>query len=161
MPGIGFAIASTTLVGQLLGANKAYEAERVGWEGFKMAGSIMGIFGLIFFFFSETVVRLFTNDLQVIPIASILIKIAAIEQPLMALEFVLAGALRGAGDTKWAMYISAIGNWFVRVPFLILFIYILKFNITYIWIAFIIDWTIRAIIAVLRFKSGKWKEIKV
>lgn len=161
MPGIGFAIATTTLVGQLLGANQAYAAERVGWEGFKMAGTVMGIFGLIFFFFSETVVRLFTNDPQVIPVASVLMKIAAIEQPLMALEFVLAGALRGAGDTKWAMYISAIGNWFVRIPLLLFFIYILKLDIAYIWVAFIIDWTIRAVIAILRFKSGKWKEIKV
>ncbi len=161
MPGIGFAIATTSLVGRFLGANQAYAAERVGWEGFKMAGTVMGFFGLIFFFFSETVVRLFTDDPQVITVTSTLIKIAAIEQPLMALEFVLAGALRGAGDTKWAMYISAIGNWAVRIPLLIFFIYILKLEIAFIWVAFIIDWMIRSIIAVFRFKSGRWKEIKV
>lgn len=161
MPGVGFAIATTSLVGQLLGAKKPAEAERVGWEAFKMAGLTMGIFGLIFFFFSETMVRLFTNDPQVVPIAAMVIKIAAIEQPLMALEFVLAGALRGAGDTKWAMYISLIGNWFVRIPFLALVIYILDLGIIAIWVVFVIDWLIRSAIAVVRFKSGKWKEIKV
>ncbi|WP_054950569.1 MATE family efflux transporter [Numidum massiliense] len=161
MPGIGFAIASTALVGQALGAKLHERAERIGWEATKMTVAVMSVFGLTFLVLSEPIVRLFTNDATVIPIAALLIKISALEQPLMALEFVLAGALRGAGDTRWALYITLIGNWCIRIPGLLLVVFVFGGGIYAIWVVFVIDWLIRASIAVWRFRSGKWKTIDV
>lgn len=161
MPGIGFAIASTALVGQALGAKLHERAERIGWEATKMTVAVMSVFGLTFLVLSEPIVRLFTNDAAVIPIAALLIKISALEQPLMALEFVLAGALRGAGDTRWALYITLIGNWCIRIPGLLLVVFVFGGGIYAIWGVFVIDWLIRASIAVWRFRSGKWKTIDV
>lgn len=161
MPGVGFAIATTALVGQTLGAKLHAQAEQVGWEAFKMTGALMAVFGVVFLLFSEPIARLFTNDPNVIPIASLIIKIAAIEQPFMALEFVLAGALRGAGDTRWALYITLFGNWCVRIPGMLLVLLVFNGGIYSVWIVFILDWIIRASIAMWRFRSGKWKLIDV
>lgn len=161
MPGVGFAIATTALVGQTLGAKLPKQAEQVGWEAFKMTGAMMSVFGILFFFFSEPIARLFTNDATVIPIASLIIKIAAIEQPFMALEFVLAGALRGAGDTRWALYITLFGNWCVRIPGMLLVLFVLNGGIYIVWGVFVLDWVIRAMIALWRFRSGRWKTIEV
>lgn len=161
MPGIGFGHAATTLIGQNLGAKQQERAEKSGWEACRLATVLMFIVGLGFFFFSHEIASIFTDDTAVQAAAAANLKILAISQPFLAYVMVLAGALRGAGDTKFVMLVTLIGTWGSRVVvswFLGIF---LGLGLRGVWIAMVVDNLVRATMMIARYRVGKWKTIKV
>lgn len=161
MPGIGFGHAATTLIGQNLGAQQPERAEKSGYVACKLASILMFIVGLGFFFFSHEIAGIYTDDVAVQAAAAANLQILAISQPFLAYVMVLAGALRGAGDTKFVMLVTLIGTWGSRVVaswFLGIF---LGLGLQGVWIAMVMDNLVRAAMMVARYRAGKWKTIKV
>jgi Na+-driven multidrug efflux pump len=81
--------------------------------------------------------------------------------PFQSTQFILAGGLRGAGDTRWPLYATAAGVWFGRFAFAALLINVFHMGLAGAWIAMIIDQAGRATFISLRYRSGKWKLAKV
>jgi putative MATE family efflux protein len=158
MPGFGFGAAATTLVGQSLGAKKSNHAQVYGVETNKMAAVFMGLMGVVFFFWSEPLPRLFIPDPEVVHLASQCLKIVAFAQIPLSVVMVLSGGLRGAGDTRWVMYITMIGQWGLRMGLSVFAIWH-GFGLAGVWVAMLIDMTIRSILFIFRFRSGQWKTI--
>lgn len=161
MPGYGFAVAATTLVGQSLGARKPYAAHRYGWEAAKMALLVMGGVSLLFLFFPNFVVRVFAKDPEVVELGSICLRIAALEQPSIALNMVLAGALRGAGDTRTPMLVTVLSIWLLRLPLFYLVIYVFSFGLPAIWLVTAFEWLVRASLITAQFRGGRWRQIRL
>ncbi|MDN5331610.1 MAG: hypothetical protein PWP45_835 [Tepidanaerobacteraceae bacterium] len=161
MPGIGFATAATAMVGQYLGAGDIKGAQRSTTISLLMAMAIMGAMGLLFFSFPVTFLKIFTSDSDIIKMGTTLLRIVAFTQIPECIGMVIPGALRGAGDTKVAVYITILGMWIVRIGFTW---YLLKaFNMGLIgaWIAMFLDWAIRSALYIIRFRGGAWKNIKI
>ena len=78
MPGFGFALAATSLVGQALGAEEPEEAEYVGLEAARIAAIGMGLMGVIFLIFPRALVSVFTTDEAVIAQSAVVIRIVAV-----------------------------------------------------------------------------------
>jgi len=97
---------------------------------------------------------IFTRDAQVIALGENALKILAFSQPFTAAYFVVAGALRGAGDTKYAMYASAIGMWITRLGIGYVLADLLNMALVGAWIAVTIDMVVRMILVLRRFSSG-------
>ena len=74
---------------------------------------------------------------------------------------VLAGSLRGAGDTHFIMVATTIGMWVVRVPIALITGVWLNLGVFYVWLAMIADWTMRMILMLWRYRSERWKAIQV
>jgi putative MATE family efflux protein len=161
MPGFGFGLAATTLVGQSLGAKKKKLAEEYGKQSAFLIISVMIIASIVMFIWVKPIVLLYTNDQNVVNMASSALRIFLFFQPFLGVFMVLAGALRGAGDTKWVMYFTFIGNWGVRFLFTLLFAFYLKLGLNGFWLAMGVDVIVRASLIVWRFLSGKWKNIEV
>lgn len=161
MPGIGFAVAATALVGQNLGAGKREKAYAMGWETSKLCALLMSLVGLILFLFPREFVLLFTRDEGVIELGVIYLRLVAVSQPSLALTFVLAGGLNGAGDTRWVMYTTVFGLWFFRLPLAYFMGVTLGYGVFGAWVAMIIDILVRSLILGYRFKSKKWMEVEV
>ncbi|MGE5578715.1 MAG: MATE family efflux transporter [Bacillota bacterium] len=160
-PPQAFQTAATALTGQSLGAKKPDAAMRVGKEA-RFIGVCMAVLtGSILFFLGRYVVQMYTDDPTVIDLSSSMLKIIAFAQPFMAINFVLAGALRGAGDTKWTLYITMAGIWGVRVVAAYLLALNLGMGLTGAWIAMALDMTTRAVLVNLRFSAGHWTKINV
>ena len=100
MVGQGFTVAGATLTGQFLGAENPKEAKRSGWRSAGLTMVSMGILGIILALASRPIAGFFVDDPEVIRLTVLFVWLLGIMQPLMALEFALGGALRGAGDTK-------------------------------------------------------------
>lgn len=160
MPGFGIAVAVTSLVGQAVGAGNKQEMLRVSRGSTEMALILMGMIGLAFALFPGAIARIFTNDADVIGIAATIIRIAALEQLTIALNMVAAGILKGTGDTRTPLYISAAFTWLFRIPLLYLFIRVWSLDIRMVWYMFITDWFLRAILYVIILQRGKWKDAK-
>lgn len=160
-PAQALGVASTTLVGQNLGAGQPEIAERTGRETLRIGLMIMVGMGLIVFVFTDPILRLYTNEPEVLRMARGCMRLFAIALPGMALYFVLVGALRGAGDTKWPLYVSIAGIWCVRLVIGNLLAIRLGLGLPGAWIAMVLDHWSRGIVCYLRFKSGGWKRAKV
>jgi putative MATE family efflux protein len=113
LPGIGFALATTALVGQSVGAGRMDEARAATRIAMRWALIWMGALGVLFMFFAPQLMRIFTNDAQMIAIGALAIQAVALTQPAWAGTFVYGGALRGTGDTRTPLVISGITVWLV------------------------------------------------
>ncbi|SCM82832.1 putative efflux protein, MATE family [uncultured Sporomusa sp.] len=156
MPGFGFSIAAMTLVGQYLGKGMPHRAEQFAWLTNKIAFWSMAVMGVIIFVFARPLAALFIDDPAVIYWGSLCVMVAVLEQPTIALCFVLGGALRGAGDTRWPMYVTTLGVWLIRLPLVYVFIIVWGYDITAAWYITAGDFLIRSAILWRRFGSRKW-----
>ncbi len=161
MPAFGFSMAATTLVGQNLGAKKRERAEKAGYIATKMAALFMLNFGTLIFALAKPISMFFTNEPEVIHLSVIALRIVSVSLPFMGVLLTFAGALRGAGDTKWVMYITAMGVWGIRVALAYLLGIIFKLGFSGIWLAFALDFVGRAVMYYYRYSQGKWKEINL
>ncbi len=161
MPGFGFALAATTLVGQSLGAEDPEGAQHRGYTAYRMGAALMATVGLTFLLFPAQIVGFFTNDPEVIAIGTMPLRMVGLIQPLLAASMVFSGGLRGAGDTRWPMMITGGSIWLVRVPLAYLFALVLDWGLPGAWTALALDLSLRGLLNFLRFRGGRWKAVKV
>ncbi len=161
MPGFGIAVAATTMVGQNLGANQPEKAEESSYEAWKIGSLIMGFMALLFLLIPELLMKLYTDNPEIIRLGARNLRIIAFSQLPMGTQFIFAGSLRGAGDTRWVFYSTAISSWVGRFAMAYLFISIFHWGLVGAWVAMVIDWTMRGSMVLYRFRQGKWKSIKV
>ena len=123
LPGFGFSAASATLVGQGLGARDPKFSRKAGWESTGMAIVLMTAMGLVFIVFAHWIAALFIDDKQVIEYTVQFMYALAAAQPLMAIDWTITGALRGAGDSQFPLYGSLAGFYGMRLFLTILIWY--------------------------------------
>ena len=161
MPGFAFSTAASTLTGQNLGAKNPDRAERAAWAALGQGLGIMVVMGTIFFVFAPQFARLFTQDMQVIPLAVAYLRISALAEPFLGLGMILTGALNGAGDTKAPAWASAITMWGVRLPLAILLAQVWRHGAIGAWWAMAASTTMGGVAAYGLFKWGRWKTVAV
>ena len=159
--GFAFSFAASALVGQELGKGSSQKALKDGYICTIIAMIVMSTFGLLFFIMPQFLVSLFTNDKDVIELSTMALKIVSICQPFSGASMVLAGALRGAGDTKSVLLITYLGIFLIRIPITYLFLDVLNFGLAGAWIVMTIDLVIRSSLAFYIFRRGKWKYLQV
>ena len=158
VPALGFAIATTTLVGQNIGAAKIKRAEKIGDLSSKIAFFGLTTVGLILFAFAETLTRFFVpNDPQVIQDGAKFIRIMAPSFGLLGVQQVLNGVFNGARFTQASMLISVFSMWVIRFPTAFILSSKTFLGFEGIWWAFPISNLIAAIIAFVYYKTGYWK----
>ncbi len=161
MPGWGFSIASTTMVGQELGAQHPEGAERSAILASRLNTLVMATIGALLFLGARPLAAAFTSDPEVVQQAAIAIRVSAIGQPLLGISFVLAGALRGAGDTRAVLYMTTVSLWLVRLPLAYLLTAAANLGLVGVWTAANLDWLVRSGLLWLWFRRGRWKSISV
>jgi len=160
MPGIGFTIAAMALMGQGLGAKKPEQSREDVLLVLKYTVGFMFLLSFFMIFMPEKIVWFFTDDAQTIEEASLYLRIVGFSQIPLAFNFVLSGALRGAGDTKRTLKINLTSLWFVRIlPAFALSWYFESIFLVY--IAMISDTFVKAIWLWITFNRGEWQKIKV
>lgn len=159
--GDGLGIASSALVGQSLGAKRSDLATIYGKSLQRIALTIGVIFVFIFAAGRSFLISLFTNDAAVIAAGANIMLIIALSSPIMTSNVVIAGSLRGAGDTRFVAYTSFISIGILRPGATWLFCYPLGLGLIGAWFAFSSDQCLRFIINYARFKKGNWTKIKI
>jgi putative MATE family efflux protein len=161
MPAQALGTAATTLVGQNLGAGQPHIADRSAKETWRLALALLSIIGVLIFVFTDQIIRMYTTDREVIAMARFNMRLFAVALPGMATYFVLVGGLRGAGDTRWPLYVSVAGIWCIRLVFANYLALRLNLGLPGAWYAMVLDHWSRALFCYLRFRSGKWMEARV
>ncbi|MDK2947634.1 MAG: hypothetical protein PWQ63_794 [Methanolobus sp.] len=162
IPALGLSMATSTLVGQNIGAGKVNRAEEVakvsGWIGFIS----LTLVGIIIYFLAEPLSAFFIpGETEAISSSALFIKIMALSFGFMGIQQVLTGAFRGAGDTLIAMILAIVSLWVLQFPLA----YILSQDTVLaeqgIWWAFPVTNIIGAFISIAYFMKGNWKDHRV
>jgi len=158
---MGFSLGAMTLVGQNIGAEQHKEAESVA----RVAGYVVFVVVLlvagVLLIFSRPLITLFTADPQVVAIGTKLIKLFAIIQIPKAVNAVVMGNLRGAGELKWLMWLAIMSVIFVESGLTWIAAFVLNLSLLGIWLMTGTDEIVRLVLNYWRFRGGKWKFINI
>lgn len=161
MPGFGYSVAASTLVGQSLGARKPDRAERCGWAATWQSLLVMSCMAIIFFVFASSMAAAFTHDPTVRRLGAAYLRIAAFSEPFLALGMVLTGALQGAGDTVAPTYITILTMWLLRLPLAWFLMFTMRLQTNGAWIAMATSTVVGGLMTAQLFRKGKWKRTRV
>lgn len=168
VPLMGLEVASTSLVGRFVGARQAAAAKRSTFSGLKIGWGYSFIIGLLFIFLPGVLTDIFRPDAAASaealaifeaarPMSIFMLRIAIIYIFVEVLLVIYAGALRGAGDTVWVMFASAIMNWTVTLS-LYIAAYVFHAPAHHAWIAVVALYGSAPLFFWWRWKSGKWRK---
>ena len=159
----GFAVnmATSSLVAQYLGAGQADVAEKVTYRAVVLAMAGMGIIGLSYLIAPTTLMSIFSQEQSVIIAGVTILRLVALYQVFDAVGIVLAGALNGAGDTRFTMLTRSFLAWGIFIPLVWILIVPLDTGIWGAWLGALIYLGGLAVVNLVRFRSGYWKTIEL
>ncbi len=154
MPGYGIGSAATTLVGQSIGAGRHDLAKSYAWLSVMLGVGLMTVTGVLMFLFSPVLFCMLTPDTSVQALGVQVLRIEAFAEPLFAASIVVAGALRGAGDTRVPGILNLISMWGVRITAASLLAPVT--GLYGVWLAMCGELCVRGMLFLFRLKRGKW-----
>jgi putative MATE family efflux protein len=158
MPAFGYGSGTTALVGQAVGAVLPERARALARAAATHATVWMSVLAVVCFALAHPLVSLFTTDPAVRDTAATGLRVLCLGQPFWGLGQVYAGALRGAGDTRFPMLATTAGVWFVRLPVAWFFGLFLGLGLPGLFISNSVDAATRAAFVTYRFMRGKWRD---
>ncbi len=159
LPGFGFAVATTALVGQALGAADPDLAVRAVWAALRPCLAVTGALGVLAVLVPHVLLGLFVADPTVLAAGDSAMRLSFFTLPAAGAAFVFNGALRGAGDTKFPVVVRAAGTWGLRVPLALMLIPMLALPGAR--VAMAMDFCTQAGLSYWRFHSGRWRQTSV
>ncbi|OGU63182.1 MAG: MATE family efflux transporter [Ignavibacteria bacterium RBG_16_36_9] len=161
MPAWGMSNAVATLVGQNLGAKKPDRAERSVWiTGLWNMIFLIGV-ALVYFIDSESLVGIFTDDLQVISVGAMWLRIVSYSYFVYGWWMVSSQAFNGAGDTVTPTKINFVFFWIIEVPLSYFMAKTLDMGHSGVFWAIFIAETAVGLFTLWLFTRGKWKNVQV
>ncbi len=160
MTGQAFAVSSTTLVGQSLGKKRPDMAQAYASRCQRLGIGVGLLLTVLFAVFGGDIVGLYNSQTEVVEMGAKIMFFVAFVQPFQASQFILAGGLRGAGDTKATAVIITITTMILRPTLAIILVH-MGFGIFGAWVALAADQLLRSLLIFIRYRSGKWKMIKL
>jgi putative MATE family efflux protein len=161
LPSWGLSNAAATLVGQNLGANQPERAEKSVWRTGFYNMLFLGAIGLIFTVFAEPIVRLFTQDPLVVPLAASCLRIISYGNIGYAYGMVMLQAFNGAGDTVTPTIVHLFGFWFLEIPLAYCLAIPAGMRSNGVFISIVVAEAAIAVAGVLLFRRGRWKRQQI
>lgn len=161
LPSWGLSNAAATLVGQNLGAKQPDRAETSVWRTGFYNMLFLGAVGVFFVLFAEPVVRLFTHDPAVIPLAASALRILSYGNIGYAYGMVMLQAFNGAGDTTTPTIVNFFGFWLLEIPLAYALAISADLRSSGVFISIVAAEGFIAAVSVILFKRGKWKLQKI
>jgi putative MATE family efflux protein len=161
LPSWGISSAAATLVGQNLGAKRPDRSERAVWLAGAYNMAFLTLVGILLFAFAHGLVRLFTDDPVMAPIAVTALRYISLGYPFYAWGMIMEQAFNGAGDTATPTWINLFCYWMLQLPLAWWLAHSTGFGPRGVYLAICIAESVLAVVSVILFRRGKWKRISV
>ena len=162
--GMAFGTAATTLMGQCLGRIRA-DLAKIYVKMTQNLGLIVScIVAVSMFVGAEWITSMYSNDAEIIRQAALMLRVIAIVNPVSNARFVYVSALRGAGDSRYAAFITFIGVILIRplISYALISTFLpFQIGLLGIWIGLSSDSVICFLLSWRRYARGKWIGIRV
>ncbi len=161
LPADAWGFAAAAMVGQALGAGDKRRAKRAGHAGALQCSVLAGLMTLVYFFGAQPIYEFMHKDPQVVEIGIPAFKLLALFQIPLVVGTVYVHALRGAGDTRYPLWINLVGIFVVRLPLAYICGVLLHGGLFGAWVGMCADLGIRAVMASARYVRGRWMALHV
>ena len=161
LPSWGLSNAAATLVGQNLGAKQPERAQISVWRTGFYNMLFLGFIGVIFLLFATPIIRLFTNDPVVVPLAATCLRILSYGNIGYAYGMVMLQAFNGAGDTLTPTIVHFFGFWVLEIPLAYLLAIPAHREANGVYISIVVAEAAIATAGILLFRRGRWKGQKI
>lgn len=161
LPAWGLANAAATLVGQNLGAGQPDRAEKSVWRSAFLTLLFFALVSVVFFFFGELLMRIFTSDEVAVKAGTLCLRSLSLSYIFFAYGMIIVQAFNGAGDTTTPTIINLAIYWALQIPLAYLLAKYLKMGPLGVYVAIGVAETVLAAVAIIIFKRGRWKLVKV
>lgn len=159
--GDGLQAAAVALIGRSLGEGKPERAKEYG-KTCQMIGGIISIsLAIIYLFGAKLLMSMFFREPEIVETGVSIMRIIIIVVLFQIRQVIYMGCLRGAGDTLFTAIVSTISVTIIRTAASYIFCYTLGWGIAGIWMGVVGDQVSRYIFAAIRFKAGKWTQIRI
>lgn len=164
MPNFSFGSAMTTFTGQNIGAQRMDRVEKGSREGTIIAVAVSATLTALILVFGRYLMNVFTDTPELVALSMRMLRILAFGYIAVAVTQCLAGVMRGAGDVMAPMWISLISVVVLRVPTAYGIAYLTRSELyptgrpESIFISLLVSWTLGAIITLVYYKKGPWRE---
>jgi len=156
LPVVGIGIATTTLIGQNLGAGERARVQKTAYQSMGVCSAIMIALGCVFFFNAAALVKVFTAHIDVINMGTTYLKIASMYLLFMGLTVSMTGSFRGSGYTMPPMF-AALVKLALLLALSYLFTGVTQMGVSGIWWALFISYGVETAIIGVWFSRGTWK----
>jgi putative MATE family efflux protein len=161
LPAWGMANAAATLVGQNLGAQQPDRAEKSAWRAAFLNMIFLGLVTIIFFTMAHEIIGVFSTDPVVLRNGVLCLQVVSLGYVFYGYGMVITQAFNGAGDTRTPIVISFFGFWLFQIPFAYLLARAFDTGPVGVYAAISTAESLMAVAAILIFRRGKWKTIKI
>jgi len=164
MPNFSFGAAMTTFSGQNIGAQKMVRVERGSKQGTIIAVAVSASITALLLIFGRYLMNVFTDTPELVALSMRMLRILAFGYIAVAVTQCLSGVMRGAGDAMTPMWISLISVVLLRVPIAYGIAYLTRSDLfptgrpESTFISLLVSWTLGAIITLVVYKRGTWRE---
>lgn len=158
LPALGLSNAAATMVGQNLGAKKPDRASAAVWQAAWFNAGFYFLIGLIFFFYSNQIIGIFTHEAEVLQYGTSALHIIAYGFAFYGLGMVLETAFNGAGDTRTPTYLNLLVFWIFEIPLAYALAYRFQMGPDGVFWAITLAFSLLAVASGLLFRRGRWKE---
>ncbi|MFE8700326.1 MATE family efflux transporter [Cytobacillus sp. FJAT-54145] len=154
--GVAISQGTQIMIGYMVGSGQLNEAYKRCLNSLYLAIGISFLMALLFSFFSENLLGIFTDNKEIISIGTTLILLTIILEPGRSFNLVIISSLRAAGDVKFPVYMGIISMWGVSVTLAYILGIYFELGLVGIWIAFIADEWLRGLLMLWRWRSKVW-----
>jgi len=154
----GMSLASSSLVGNHLGANDESEANALGAEIIRLTILIYLLVAGLVILFSSSIAEVFVSTPDEVDATVTFVAVAAISAIGLGLDGTASGVLVGAGDTRWPFVASLVGRYLFALPVALAGL-ITPLGVVGLYIALILESFIPGGINYTLFKSGRWQRV--
>jgi len=159
--GDGLQSTAVALIGRSLGEKNKNLAKEYGRTCRMLGACIAVVLAFLYYFGAEFVMSAFFDESQIVDIGVSIMRVIVVVVILQISQVIYMGCLRGAGDTAYTAMASIISVTVIRTAFSYVCGYTLGMGIVGVWMGIVADQGARFLFGSLRFKKGKWTEIKI
>ncbi|MCL2498383.1 MAG: MATE family efflux transporter [Symbiobacteriaceae bacterium] len=163
MPGAGFGVAATTLIGHSLGAQNPQLARRYFREILTWGITLSSFTSLLLLFGNIQLMSVLTDQRNVIELGAYYLWLMSFTQVPSLVTGIISGTLRSSGDVQAPMIIAAVGMWGLRIPlsFILGAEWGMNLGVHGVWYAMTIDLFVRLALAIWRYRKLSWDTVRV
>jgi len=157
MPGYGLQDASTTLVGQSIGAGRQSLARSFAKIAIALGAGMMTFLGILMYLTAPHMMGVLTPDPAVISLGARVLRIEAFAETFFGVSIVAYGCCVGAGDTKIPALLNLLSMWVVRIGLAL--ILTPRLGLAGYWLAMCIELNVRGVLFLLRVQGNRWMKV--
>ncbi len=161
LPGLGFGLASATLVGQALGRGEPEDARRWAWDVGKMAMVLVGLIAVVGLVTPRTILSVFLHSPATLELATLPLQIIAATIAFDTLGMVLMHSLLGAGYNRPVMVASIVLQWGLFLPVAYVVGPVLGGGMLAVWVAQVGYRFLQTLVFILMWRRGGWADVRV